>query len=134
MGMEKKINVERNQIQSQVINCVAESLMKDAKNINGNTKIISELGADSLDFMDIIFSLESSFGVQLEKKDFNLLTKLNLSEAEALEEGFLTLIAKEKLARYLPEIDQVEKIRPSELSRYLSIHSLVEIILDLKKI
>lgn len=118
------------EIENKVIGCVAESLMRDRDQINLATRIISDLNADSLDFMDIIFSLEAQFQITIDKNDFNLVSKLGLPEAEIQSEGVLSLEAKKRLRKYIPNLPLDNEIKAIDLGKYLSIHSVCQIVTE----
>ncbi|HAZ12577.1 MAG: hypothetical protein A2X86_11740 [Bdellovibrionales bacterium GWA2_49_15] len=111
-----------------VIECISESLAKDQATITEKTLLISELGADSLDIMDIMFHLEEKFSINLQKEDFNFLKRLNLSDEEGIKEGLLTPVAKSKLKEWLPSLDEQKELRPADLGQYLSVASIVRML------
>ncbi len=120
------------EIQSGVIECVTESLAQDPGSVTLHSSLIRDLGADSLDFLDIMFSLESRFGVKLEKEDFNLLSKLKMPREEAIVDDALTPIALERLKQWLPSLPQEGKIAVSALGSYITIETLVIIVQEFK--
>lgn len=107
-----------------IISCVAKSLVKNEADITPKTKIIGELDADSLDFMDIIFQLESAFNIKLSKDDFDFITKSGLKRDEIIAKDLLSSDDITKLKRWLPEIDSNDKVAPKELPKYVTIESL----------
>ena len=52
-------------IQEKVIPVVADSLGVEAGEISGNSRFIEDLGADSLDLVDLVMELEDKFEVQI---------------------------------------------------------------------
>ncbi|MDD2333349.1 MAG: acyl carrier protein [Mesotoga sp.] len=52
-------------IQERVISIVAENLGIDAGEIKGNSRFIEDLGADSLDLVDLVMELEDKFDIQI---------------------------------------------------------------------
>jgi acyl carrier protein len=52
-------------IQEKVISVVADSLGVEAGEISGNSRFIEDLGADSLDLVDLVMELEDKFEVQI---------------------------------------------------------------------
>jgi acyl carrier protein len=52
-------------IQEKVISVVADSLGMEAGEISGNSRFIEDLGADSLDLVDLVMELEDKFEVQI---------------------------------------------------------------------
>ncbi len=54
---------------------IAEQLGIDASTITKNSKVIADLGADSLDIVELVMALEDEFGVSVdEDKVQNLVT------------------------------------------------------------
>ena len=45
---------------------IAKELDKDVSNIKMETRLVEDLGADSLDAVDIMFSLEEEFGMEID--------------------------------------------------------------------
>ena len=54
-------------IQSKVIDIIAERLGKEADSITETSNIIADLGADSLDIAEVMMDLEDEFGVKLDE-------------------------------------------------------------------
>lgn len=60
-----------NQIYETVRTLVANSLAIDTADISNESRLIADLGMDSLDFVDIIFSMEQSFGTKVRDSELN---------------------------------------------------------------
>jgi len=116
--------MEREEIESKLILCVADSLAIEIDDIHTKSILVDELGADSLDFMDIMFHIEEAFGIQMQREDLNFLSLIELSEDKAVVDGILTDEAKQLLTKWMPELDMEKPLKPASLSRYLSIESL----------
>jgi acyl carrier protein len=116
--------MDRETVIQGVIDCVSNSLAKPREGMSATTKIINDLGADSLDFLDIMFHLESKFSVTLQKEDFDLLGRLGIPREQALVGDHLTPLAKEKLLVWLPELPQNQDLMPRDLAKYVSMESV----------
>ena len=57
--------ITRERINDEVRNALAATLRKDASAIGMNQSIMEELGATSIDLLDVNFRLETAFGIQL---------------------------------------------------------------------
>lgn len=121
-----------NNNQKLVISCVAKSLVKNEPDITIKTKIIGELNADSLDFMDIIFQLESAFNIKLSKDDFDFVTKSGLKREDLATKDFLTSDDIKLLQKWLPDISTDMKLAPKDLPYYVTIESLERVIEEVK--
>ena len=116
-----------------VIESVAESLALEASDITKDSLLVTELDADSLDIMDIMFLLEERFDIKLEKEDFNFLKKINMDITEAVVDSKLTRPALEKLQKWLPALKLDLEISPADLGQHLTVESLVIIVQEYKK-
>ena len=52
-------------MQEKIIKLVAEKLNKKVEDIKLDSKLVEDLGADSLDVVELIMSFEDEFGVSL---------------------------------------------------------------------
>lgn len=49
----------------RLINAIAEVLDLDKDKITGDSKFVDDLGADSLDVLEIIMGIEDEFGIEI---------------------------------------------------------------------
>jgi len=106
---------------------IATSLAVPESDIRLDSRLITELGADSLDFVDIGFAIEKAFGVKLRESDLNFLTRLDLTSPAVVRDGFLTDAALADLAPLLPALATVAdpaRITPRELFSLLTVETL----------
>lgn len=118
----------KDEIEKKVIGCVAKSLVKNEGDITLKSRIIEDLGADSLDFMDIIFQLESAFSIKLKKEHFDFIIASGLTKEEAIVDGKISEEAKGRLKVWLPELPLEGGLAPKDLANYLTIESLCFVI------
>ena len=62
------------EIASQVVEKIAEKLNKDASLITMESKFFEDLGADSLDIVELIMMLEDEFGIKIPDDEAEMLT------------------------------------------------------------
>lgn len=115
-----------------IIECVAESLMIDASTISIDSRLINDLGMDSLDFLDIMFQIESRFGIKLQKEDLNFLSRIGIKQEEAVKDGFLSSEAKIRLHQILPDMPVDRDIKLLELGDFITVGTLLKIIEEIK--
>ena len=106
---------------------IADSLAVPTSAITLQSRLVDELGADSLDLVDIIFTLERKFGINVRETEFNFLTRLDFSSPEVMRDGFLTRPVVDKLADWLPQVAAAPdrtKISPRELFSMITVESI----------
>lgn len=118
--------------QKLIISCVAKSLVRNENDITPKTKIIADLNADSLDFMDIIFQLESAFDIKLSKDDFDFITSSGLKREELIAKDVLSADDLNLLRKWLPDVPVNGKISAKNLPEYVTIESLALVIENIK--
>jgi len=85
--------------------------------------LITDLGADSLDFVDLIFGLEKRFGVKIREEDVNLMSRSNLPA----EGEFLSPEAVSQLVSWLPELATVpdkSRVKPAQVWPLITVDAL----------
>lgn len=86
--------------------CIADVLLiTEMERITLKSSLVADLGADSLDFLDLVFQLEERFSVKISRGEVNLFGNLELPEEEAHQNGVLTRKALDKLKDLMPEVD-----------------------------
>jgi acyl carrier protein len=83
---------------------IADALYLDAAEVTPDAILMKDLGAESIDFLDIVFRLEKEFSIKLPKGDIERKARGSLSEDEFAVDGRLTPRALEQLQRVMPEI------------------------------
>jgi len=84
---------------------VADCLALDPGSVAPESRLVSDLGADSLDFLDLLFRLEERFGIQLRENELSFLARFNVTDPEVVVDGHLTPAAVARLRPWLPAVD-----------------------------
>ena len=93
----------------KVQDAFAEALGLDLDEVEYDSKIVDDLGAESLDLLDIVFRLERAFDIKIPRGGIESAAKEGLGEGEAYEvNGVLTPLGLEKLAEAMPEVPNAE--------------------------
>ena len=106
---------------------IAESLALDEGEITLESRLIEDLGADSLDFVDLTFAIENAFGVKLRESDLNFLAGLDFSSPTVMKDGFLTAETLAAIAPLLPALQRVPdraRVTPRQLFSLLTVETL----------
>ena len=106
---------------------LADSLAVSADAIELSSRLIDDLGADSLDFVDLIFAIEKAFGARIREADLGFLTRLDFSSPDVMRDGALTPATIERVAPFLPGIAVLPdptRVTPGQLFSLLTVESL----------
>lgn len=120
-------DVIRDDVFATVRRCVAESLAVEEAKIALESRLIDDLGADSLDFVDIVFMLDKELDVRVQQTDFNFLTRLDFSSPEVMRGSHLTEQVVARLSEWLPAMRTVEdrtQITPRRLFSLITVEAI----------
>jgi acyl carrier protein len=84
---------------------IAESLCVDLSEVSPSALLIKDLGAESIDFLDIMFRLEKEFGIKIPQREIERQARGNMAPEEFEVEGILQPKGIERLKELIPEID-----------------------------
>ena len=121
--------LSRDDIQNKISEVLEEPLGVDQDEITQEATLIGDLGAESIDFLDISFKLEQEFGIKIEQGE--LFPENLMSDDSLVEEGKLTDKALEILRERMPHVDfsKLESDRRvDQLSEVFTVESLVDFI------
>lgn len=112
--------------------CVADSLALDLADVRLQARLAPDLGADSLDLVDIIFTLEKKLGIKLRETEIDFLSRLDFSSPDVVREGALTPATLEKLSGRLPALATVPdpaRVTPAQLFALVTVETLCILVL-----
>ena len=119
--------MDRSEMFSRLRSMLADSLAISETAVTLQSRLIDELGADSLDFVDLMFAIEKAFGVKIPEGDFYFLTRLDFSSPTVMRDGFLTTEIIDRLAPLLPELAAVpdrSRVTPGQIFSLMTVESL----------
>ncbi|MEM1243190.1 MAG: acyl carrier protein [Pseudomonadota bacterium] len=83
---------------------VADVLAVDESEVELKKQLIAELGAESIDFLDLIFQLEREFKIKIPRGQIEKQARGALSDAEFEQGGVITEKGMVVLKEYLSEV------------------------------
>ena len=107
--------------------CLAGALGIDAEEIKPESSLVRDLGAESIDFIDILFRLEKAFDIKIPSGE--LFPANLLSENGLVQEGRLTAEGLKVLRVKMPYLDLSEFEKDPQVSR-LAEQFKVQMVLD----
>ena len=83
---------------------IADVLVIDAEEVSLNSRLITDLGAESIDFLDLVFQLEKEFKIKIPRGQLEKNARGALAEDEFEKGGTLTPAGLNALKNYLSEV------------------------------
>jgi acyl carrier protein len=108
--------------------CVSASLAVPPDRIRPDSRIVDDLGADSLDFVDIVFLLQEQTGVDARSTELGFLTRLDFSSPEVMRDGALQPELVARLARWVPGLADAPRVTPQVLFSHLTVEAVCRMV------
>ena len=87
----------------KVTDCIAKALEIDTTTVQMDSRLTGDLGAESIDFLDIVFRLEKAFSIKIPRDD--LFPERVLTDAKFVQQGRLTEEGLQFLKSKLLKVD-----------------------------
>lgn len=98
---------------------VADALYLELEEVHPHSTLMRDLGAESIDFLDMIFRLEKEFDIKIPKGDIESKARGDLTDDEFAVDGRIQPKGLEQLRKALPEVN-AEDIQPGLFVRDIS--------------
>lgn len=95
--------VDTQQVFEKVKDCIARALESEPQSIELGSRLIADLGAESIDFLDIVFRLEKAFSIKIPRDD--LFPEKVLTDPQYVRDGRLTEEGIQVLKSKLVKVD-----------------------------
>lgn len=92
------------EVYPKVREIIADVLVIDEEEISLNSSLIEDLGAESIDFLDLVFQLEKEFKIKIPRGQLEKNARGDLAEDEFEKGGILTTSGSQALKNYLSEV------------------------------
>jgi acyl carrier protein len=92
------------EVYPRVAQTIADALGREPDEVRPSASLIEDLGAESIDFLDIVFRLERGFKIKIQRGKIVDDARGELSVAEFVEDGVLTAAGSRRLQAYLSEV------------------------------
>lgn len=102
---------------STVCDLFAATLGRPRDRITIESNLFADLGADSLDLLDLVFALEGKFGVEITRGALEQAARGDMSDEEFAPTGVISDAGLERLRALLPE--SAARIQPGLLPRQI---------------
>lgn len=99
------------EIFEQLLPLIREVTGARADQVTMTSNLMDDLGAESIDLLDLSFLIEENFGITIESDEFESQATAHIPGGQYERDGYLTPEAIEELKKALPEVPP-ERFRP----------------------
>jgi acyl carrier protein len=118
----------RSDIERRVIDIVATALDREPASVGLHDSLIDDLDAESIDFLDLQFRIESEFGMRFPEEEI-WQGRLDLTDERWAREGRLTAEGRAQLERLQPDFPWErfpDEIPTRDFPRLITVDTLVD--------
>jgi acyl carrier protein len=110
------MTMSHEEIYAKVQETLVDALGVDEEEITEEATLMGDLGAESIDFLDIVFRLEKSFGIKIPREELFPAESL-INNAEYVNNGKLTAAGLAKLKTQMAHVDFTEFEKDPDLNK-----------------
>lgn len=92
------------QVEEKVKEIIADSLCVDLEEVELSSYLMKDLGAESIDFLDIMFRLEKEYNIKIPQREIERRARGGIAPEEFEVDSVLQEKGAERLRELLPEI------------------------------
>jgi acyl carrier protein len=124
------MEIAMNNVEQGVIGVIAEALARNPSTVTLTSNLMTDLGAESLDFLDIVFRIEQQFGIQITRGEMERAARGDMSEEEFAPKGVISARGLDRLRELLPEAAPriKEGLRAAQILSLFSVQTFANIV------
>jgi acyl carrier protein len=109
---------------------VAEALAREVSEVSLDSVLMADLGAESLDFLDIVFKLEHEFHIQITRGEMERAARGEMSDEEFAPQGVISAAGLLRLRELMPEASgRIQPgLRPAQILSLFSVQTFVNLV------
>ncbi len=110
--------------------CICDALELDPEEVTYDARLLDDLGAESLDLLDVVFRLERAFGIQIPRGGLEARAK-DVDGEPGEVDGRLTAAGARRLLEVMPEVppnEIREGMKTSELARSFRVGTFYNVV------
>jgi acyl carrier protein len=116
----------QDEVFEKVKETLVEALGVDEDEVTPEAKISADLGAESIDYLDITFRLEKAFGIKIPRGE--LMPDNLLNNPEYVQDGKLTPTGLEQFRKQMPHADLTEFEKDPSIDRIMDLFKVQTIV------
>ncbi len=121
------MGMDRDEIFQKVQGVLVDALGVDEDEVTSDATLMGDLGAESIDFLDIVFRLEKAFGIKVPREELFPAESL-LNNPELVSNGKLTAKGLAELRQRVPHTDLSEFQKNPDLSKLADLFTVNAIV------
>lgn len=136
MTADNPMDNDDSALHAAVQRCIADSLAVEPARVTADARLVDDLGADSLDFIDILFGLERELGHKLRNADVDAFLRAEFSEKTLVDGRYLPRAEIDRLLPWLPALQQVaalDSVTPREVFGLITVETFVRIVASARR-
>jgi acyl carrier protein len=110
---------------------IADALARERDEVKLESRLIADLGAESIDFLDVVFRLEQSFGVRIERGRILEEARGGMTDEEFHQDGVITTAGLAKLREVLDEVPAdafVPGMRVDDIPQLFTVETICKVV------
>jgi acyl carrier protein len=119
-------------VDSAVKEAVVEALALDDDEVTPDSTLMDDLGAESIDLLDILFRVEKSTGVKIEASDLGDYIQGGIPDDEFSDENeLITAKGAEQLHKVMPQVNPSElegSLQAEEVITLFTVQNLIDMV------
>jgi len=117
-------------VEDAVRRIVAESLGRAVTDVRPSSNLMEDLGAESLDFLDIVFRVEREFGIQITRGEMERASRGDMTPEEFAPGGVISEAGLARLRELMPEAAEriAPGLRPSTILTLFSVQTFANMV------
>lgn len=125
------------EVEKKVLSIIAKAMDRPVSEVKPNSSLELDLDAQSLDYLDIAFSLEREFRIQFPRADFMQRASDHFGEENLVRDGVITDFGLQLLARGMPELNPADLksgLRVSEVRNMFVVATFIRVVKQLLEV
>ncbi len=116
----------------KVRDIIADVLVLDEDEIQASSRLIADLGAESIDFLDLVFQLEKEFKIKIPRGQLEQDSRGSLSAEEFEKGGVVTAAGMTALKDYFSELPAKnfdKPIKTNEIPMLFTVETFCQVVI-----
>ena len=126
--------IARDEIATAITSAVEEALGLDTDEAAGDATLLDDLGAESIDLLDILFRIERALGVKIQASQLHQYIQGGIPDEQFGDENeIITAAGLAQLKRVMPQIDTDElagNLQATKVMGLFTVDNLIDLVIS----